>query len=136
MLWQPPKGTLWWRPIITSPRRLKQVSNETRNNVSVVLHQDVTVIRIHDVPSVRLYDVSWNSQMKHSITLLWYASSTSQSDAVATPCLYYGLYHVSKFLCHDLHLVDFHILFKYQIKHQIFLVTTRREARGIVSVIN
>ena len=43
-----------------------------------------------------------------------------------------GLYYVFKLLCHDLHLVGFHVSFKYQIKHQIFLVPNRRETRGVV----
>ena len=111
----------------TSSRRLKQVSNETPNDVSVVRHQDVSVVRIHHVPLVRLYDVFCNSQMKHPITSLWYVSTTSQSYVVATPCLYYGLHYVFKLLCHDLQLVGFHISFKHQIKHHIFLVPTRRE---------
>ena len=85
---------------------------------------------------VRPYDVSCNSQMKHPITSLWYVSTTSQSDAVATPCLYYGLYYVFKLLFHDLHLVGSHVSFKHQIKHHIFLVPTRRETRGVVWIIN
>ena len=72
--------------ISTSPQRLRQVSNETPNNISVVRHQDVSVVRVLDVPLVRLYDVSCRSQMKHSITSLWYVSTTSQSYVVATPC--------------------------------------------------
>ena len=51
----------------TSPRRLKQVSNETPNDVSVVRHQDVSVVRVLDVPLVRLYDVSCKSQIKQSV---------------------------------------------------------------------
>ena len=42
----------------TSPPRLKQVSNETPNDVSVVRYQDVSVVLIRDVPLARLYDVS------------------------------------------------------------------------------
>ena len=45
-----------------SPRRIKQVSNKTPNDVSVVRYQDVSVVRIHDVPLARLYDVSCKSQ--------------------------------------------------------------------------
>ena len=30
--------------IISSPQRLRQVSNETPNNISVVRHQDVSVV--------------------------------------------------------------------------------------------
>ena len=39
-------GELWQRPISTYPRSLKQASNETRNDVSVVRHQDVPSVRI------------------------------------------------------------------------------------------
>ena len=116
--------------------RLHDVSNETPNDVSVVRHQNVSVVRIHDVPLERHYDVSWNSQMKHPITSLWYVSTTSQSYVVATPCLYYGLYYVSKLLCHGLQLVGFHVSFKHQIKHHVFLVPARREKRGVVWIIS
>ena len=130
--------TYWWRLINTSSRRLKQVSNETPNDVSVIRHQDVSVVHIHDVPLVRLYDVSPvpNSQMKHPITSPWYGCTTSRNYVVAMPCLYYGFHYVFKLLCLDLHLVSFHVSFKYQIKHQIFLVRTRQETRGVVWVIN
>ena len=66
------------RPISTSTQHLKQVSNETPNDVSVVDHQDISVAHIHNIPFVHLYDVSCNSQMKHPITLLWYVSTVSQ----------------------------------------------------------
>ena len=122
--------------LCTSQQRWRYVSNETPNDVSVVCHQDVSVVRIHDVPLVRLSDVSCNSQMKHPITSLWYVSTTSQSYVVATPCLYYGLYYVFKLLCHDLQLVGFHVSFKHQIKHHIFLVPTRREKIGVLLIIN
>ena len=88
-----------------------------------------------EVPSVRLHDVSNKSQIKHPTTSQWYVAKTSQwyvstlsqSYVVATPCLYYRLYYVFKLLCHDLQLVGFHVSFKHQIKHHIFLVPTRRE---------
>ena len=128
MPWRSLKGTLWRSPISTSPRRLKQVSNETPN--------DFSVVRIHDVLLVRLYAISWNSQMKHPTTSLWYVSITSRSYVVAAPCLYYGRYYVLKLPCYDLHLVGFHVSFKYQIKHQVFLLPTRRETRELIWVIN
>ena len=90
------QGTQWRRPISTSPRHLKQVSNEKLNGVSVVRHQDVSVVLIHDVPLVHLCDVSCNSQMKHPITSLWYVSRNSRSYVVGTPCLYDGLYYAFK----------------------------------------
>ena len=127
---------LWRRPINRSPWRLKQVSNETPNNVSVVRHQDISVVPIHDVLLVRLYDVSCYSQMKHQISPRWYVSNKSQSYVVATSCLYYNLYYVFKLLCHDLHLVDLHVSFKYQMKRQIFLVPSTRKTRWVVWVIN
>ena len=64
--------------LCASQRRRSCISNETPNDVSVVRHQDVSL--------VRLCDVSCKSQMKHSITSLWYVSTTSQSYVVATPC--------------------------------------------------
>ena len=66
--------------------RLRQASNETANDVSLVPYQDVSVVRIHDVPLVRPYDVSCKSQMKQPLTSLWYVSTTSQSYVVVTPC--------------------------------------------------
>ena len=72
--------------ISTSSRRLKEVSNETPSDLSVVRYQDVSVVRIHDVPLARLYDVSCKSQIKHPKTLLWYVSTTSRSYVFATSC--------------------------------------------------
>ena len=46
-----------------------------------------------------------------------------------------SLYSVFKLFCEDLHLVDLHVSFKYQIKHLIFLVFTRRETRIVVWII-
>ena len=74
--------------------------------------------------------------MKHLITSLWYVFTMSRSYAVAMPCLYNGLYYVFKLFCHALHLVGFHVSFKYQIKHQTFLAPTRRETRRVVWVIH
>ena len=91
--------------------RLHDVSNETLKYVLVVRYQDVSVIRIHDVPLARLYDVSYNSQMKHPLTSLWYVSPTSRSYVVEMRCLYYGLCYFFKLLCHDLHLVGLHVSF-------------------------
>ena len=56
------KRALQWRLISMSPRRLKQGSNETPNNVSVVRYQNVSVVRIHFVPLLSLYNVSCKSQ--------------------------------------------------------------------------
>ena len=123
-------------PISTSPERLKQASNETPNDVSMLRYQDVSEVCIHDVTLVRLYNVFWNSQMKHpkrrcvtsplrfEVTLL----QRLVSNTVSTTFF--------KLICHDLHLVGFHILFKYQIQHQIFLVPTSRKTRGARWVIN
>ena len=71
-------------PISTSSRRLKQVSNGTPNDVSVVGHKDVE--GVHDVLLARLYNAFCKSQMKQPVVLLWYVSTTSLSYAVATPC--------------------------------------------------
>ena len=73
-------------PISTSSRRLKEVSNETPSDVSVVRYQDVSVVRIHDVPLARLYNVSCKSQINHPKTLLWYVSATSRSHVFGTFC--------------------------------------------------
>ena len=132
--WQHLKRTKQQRLISTSSRRLKHVSNETPNDVSLVGHQDVSVVRIHDVPSVRLYDASCKSQMKHPVTLLRYVSTTSQ--LLCRDALLVGLWYVFKLPCHDLHLEGFHVSFKYQIKHQNFVVPTRRETRRVVFNIN
>ena len=67
---------------------------------------------------------------------MWYVSTTSRSYVAVTPCLYYGLYYVFKLLCHDLHLVGFQVSFTHQNKQHIFLVTNRREARGVVWIID
>ena len=40
-----------------------------------------------------------------------------------------GIYNVSNLLCHDLYLVGFHVSLKYEIKHQTFLVLTKRERK-------
>ena len=91
---------------------------------------------IHNVPLVRLCNISSNFQMKHPITWPWYVFTTSQNYIVATPSLYYVLYYVFKLLGHEIHLLDFHISSKYQIKHQIFLLQIRRKTRGVVWIIN
>ena len=83
-----------------------------------------------------VHNISCNSQMKHSITSLWYVSTMSQSYVVATPCLYYGLYYVFKLLCRNLQLVGFQVSFKHQIKHHIFLVPKKKKKRGVVWIIN
>ena len=44
-----------------------------------------------------------------------------------------GLYYVFN---HVLLLVGFHVSFKYQIKHQIFLVAARMETRRVAWIIN
>ena len=124
------------RSLCTSQQRRRYVSNETPYDVSVVRHQDISVVRIHDVPLVSLYDVSCKSQMKHPITSLWYVSITSQSYVVVMPCLYFRLHYVFKLLCHDLHLVSFQVSFTDQIKHNIFLVPTRKERRRVIWIIN
>ena len=82
MLRQRLKRTKQRRPISTSPRRLKQVSNETPNDVSVVRHQDVSVVRIHDVPF---------SELRFRDALL------------------VDLYNAFMFLCHGLQLVGIHV---------------------------
>ena len=80
---------------------------------------------IHDVPLVRLYNVSCKSQL---------TGLTETPSNIAVVRLHHvselrccdGLY-VFKLLCHELNLVGFHVSFKYQIKHQMFLVLIRRE---------
>ena len=67
-----------------SPWHLKQVSNETANDVLVVGHQDVSVVPNHNVLLLSPYDVSCKFQMKHMVTLLWYVSTMSPSNIVVT----------------------------------------------------
>ena len=119
-------------PLCTSQRCRRYISNEAPNEILVERHQEVSVMPILNDPLVCLYNVYCNSQTKHSITSLWYVSTTSPCYFVAISYLYYGLHYLFKLLCHDLHLVGFHISFKYQIKHQFFLVPTRRVTRGVV----
>ena len=129
--------------LYTSQRRRRYVSNETTNDALVEHRQDVSVVRLqdillerlndvlrggnNDVSSVRLHNVSNKSQMKRPMALLWYVFTTSWSYVVATPCQ-----KASTLLCHELHVVGFHVSFKYQVKHQIFLVPARREAIRVV----
>ena len=70
----------------TSHQYVRQVSNETPNNVSVVSHQKVSAVHIYDVLLARLYVVSCNSQLKYPLMLLRYISITYQSYDVATHC--------------------------------------------------
>ena len=58
------------------------------------------------------------------------------SELHCRDALLVGLYYVFKLLCHDLHLVDFHVSFKYQTKQQNFLASTSRETRRVVRFIN
>ena len=136
--WQRLKKTQQRRPISASLRRLKQVSNETPNDVTVVRHQDILVVRILDVPLVHLCDVSCKSQMKHSIT--WYVEYNVEYNVVrfhhvselrCCDALLISLYYVFRLLCHELNPVGFHVSFKYQIKQQHFLVPTRRETKRV-----
>ena len=104
-------------------------------------HQDVSVVRVHDiflerrdnisrgrnkdVPSVRLLDVSNMSQMEHPTMSPWYV----------TKIAVIGFQHVSELRCRDT-LLYFHDSIKYQIRHNIFLVPTRRETKRVVGIIN
>ena len=89
-------------------------------------HQDVSVVRIHDVPLLRLYNVSCKSQTKHPNNV-----AVVRLHHVSELRCCAGLY-VFKLLCHELNLVGFHASFKYQIKHQCFLVLTKRETITVV----
>ena len=80
------KRTWQLRPISTFLQRLKQVSNETTNHISVVHYQDVAVVRIHEVPLARLYDASSKSQIECPKSLLWYVSTMSRTYVFATSC--------------------------------------------------
>ena len=114
----------------TSQARLKWNTND----ISVERRQDVSVVRVHDVPLVRLYCVFCISQMKYPMTSLWYVSTMCRSYVVVMSLL--RSLQCFQITCHDLHLVGFHVSFKHQIKHHIFLVPTRRETRGVVWIIN
>ena len=68
----------------TSLRRLKLVSNEKPNELSVyvttcctrTLHRR-SKLPNHDIPSVRLCNVSSKSQVKYPMVSRWYVSTTS-----------------------------------------------------------
>ena len=89
-----------------SPRRLKQVLNETPNDVSVVRYQDVSAVRIHDIPLACLYDVSCKSQKKPPknvvVVCLHHVLELRFTDDLLV-----GLYYSFKLLCRNLHLVGF-----------------------------
>ena len=114
----------------TSPRCLKRVSNETPSDFSVVHHQSVSVVRIHDVPLACFCDVSCNSQKKHAL------ASPPRLGVMLSRCFVSRSYYVFNLLRHDLHLIGFHVSFKYQIQHQIFLIPTRMETIRVVWIIN
>ena len=83
--------TSYWNVVTTSQEdvpwvRLRQVSNETPNDVSVVSHQKVSVVHIYDVLLARLFVVSCNSKLKHPLMLLSYISITYQNYNVAMHC--------------------------------------------------
>ena len=91
------------------------------------MSQALLVVCIQNAPCLLLYNVSCNSEMKQSL--------------MAVVCLRHvailvDLYYVLKLLCENLHLVDFHVSFKYQIKHQTFLVPTRRGTRRVPRIVN
>ena len=58
------------------------------------------------------------------------------SKLTCRDALFVGLYYVFKLFSHCLHLVGFHISFKYQMRQQIFLVPIKRESRRVVWIIN
>ena len=103
------------RAIIMSRRRLKEVSNETPNDVLVVrthnfpleTPNNVAVVRLHHVLKLRCLDV-----------------------------LLVDLYYVFELLCHDFHVVDFDVSFNYQIRQQILLVPIRKETRRVVWILH
>ena len=118
--------------LCTPLRHRRYVSNETPNDVSTGRPQDVSVVclynislertddvsrgRNNDIPSVYLNDVSNNNVVVVCLRPV--------SELLCCNALLVSLYYFFKLLCHDLHLVGFHISFKYQIKNQIFLVPT------------
>ena len=93
-------------PISTSPRRLKQVSNETPN-VSVVRQQDVSMAHIRNVilvrPLQRSLLVPNETPGNIAVVRLHHVLKIRCHDALLV-----GLYYIFKWLCHDLHLVGFH----------------------------
>ena len=90
------RGVVVATSLCTSQQRLRYVSNETPNGVSMARHQSVSMVRTHNVLLVRLYDVFCNSQIKHPMRSLWYVFTTSRSYIVAAPYLYCCLYYVFK----------------------------------------
>ena len=151
--------------LCTSEQRRRYVPNETPNDVSLERRQDDVLLecpddvlkgRNNNIPSVRLHDVLNKSEMKHPTTSQRYITKTSQSF-VSTTSHYYApatspvspkwtpnnigvirLHHVSELRCFD-GLYIFKLLcheLNHRIKHQIFLVPTRRKTIKVVWIKN
>ena len=128
------------------------VSTTSSWNVVTRSQKDVTTTSHQCVFTTSETNLKWNTQRPLIGTSLrrlngMYVSpvspkwNTQQRCCVTSPprlrvTLSRRLWYVFKLLCHDLHLVGFHVLFKYQIKHQNFVVPTRRETRRVVWNIN
>ena len=89
-----------------SPWRLKQVLNETPNDVSVVRYQDISVVHIYDVPLARLCDVSCKSQKKHPKNVV-VVCLQHVLELRFRNVLLVDLYYTFKLLCRNLPLIDF-----------------------------
>ena len=110
-----------------SSRFLKQVSNETPNECLIG-----TSLRRLNGTYQRLPNKTPNKTPN-------YVAGVRLCHVLELRCrdaLLVGLYYGFMILCHDLHLLGFHVSFKYQIKHQNFVVPTRRKATRVVWIIN
>ena len=101
---------LYWNIVTMSQKRRTTTSHQYASTTSQ------TCLRWNTQQHL---DISCKSKMKQPMTLLWYVCTTSPSNVVAMPCCY-------------LLLLGFHVSFKYQIKHQIFLVYIKRERKKVV----
>ena len=75
------------------------------------------MVRIHEIPLVRPYDVSCKSSNGTPINVA-VVHPHHVSELRCRDALLVELFYVFKLLCHDLHLVGFHVSFKPQIKYQ------------------
>ena len=118
-----------------SSRCLKQVSNETPNECLIgtsLRRLNGTYQRLPiSMSPRRLLQVPNKTPNCVAGVRLCHVLELRCRDALLV-----GLYYGFMILCHDLHLLGFHVSFKYQIKHQNFVVPTRRKATRVVWIIN
>ena len=132
-------------------------------NFATTSQEDITMTFYQYVSTTSQTSLNWNVQQRLSGTLPRRLSGMYPRRAISTflrrllqapkeapnnvavvrlhqvlqlrccDALLLDVYYVFKLLCHNLHLVGFHIWFKYQINYQI---STRKAKRGVVWIIN